>query len=200
MQILNIALLHRLPWTLLIILTLHKWKWINNRLILIDLICSSLKSVLFLENAGFFTVGSPGEVDLFFSRKIGIAETGQIVPILGGARVSGRVNKTNIGVLSMFTDDVAVNDSVSVQKNNFNVARVNQQIGQRSTIGGTFVSREGVGDISNDFNRVYAIDSKIGIGMKYRYPVFLPDPIHPTVLKTEIPLSFKVDINGMDWK
>ena len=124
------------------------------------------KRPFFLENAGFFTVGSPGEVDLFFSRKIGIAETGQIVPIIGGARVSGRVNKTNIGVLSMFTDDVAINDSVSVQKNNFNVARINQQVGQRSTIGGTFVDREGRGGLADDFNRVFALDGKLGIGKK----------------------------------
>ncbi len=124
------------------------------------------KRPFFLENAGFFSVGSPGEVDLFFSRKIGIAETGQIVPIIGGARVSGRVNKTNVGVLSMFTDDMALNDSVAVEKNNFNVARINQQVGQRSTVGGTFVSREGVGEAGNDFNRVFAMDGKLGIGKK----------------------------------
>ncbi|MEQ8303316.1 MAG: DUF5916 domain-containing protein [Cyclobacteriaceae bacterium] len=124
------------------------------------------KRPFFLENAGFFTVGSPGEVDLFFSRRIGIAESGQIVPIIGGARVSGRVNKTNIGVLSMFTDDATFSDSTSVQKNSFNVARINQQVGKRSTVGGTFVSREGRGNLENDFNRVFAIDGKWGIGNK----------------------------------
>lgn len=124
------------------------------------------KRPFFLENAGFFTVGSPGEVDLFFSRKIGISGSGQIVPILGGARVSGRVNKTNVGALSMFTDDVALNDSVSIQRNNFNVVRINQQVGQRSTIGGMYVSRDGIGETENDFNRVFALDGKIGIGKK----------------------------------
>ncbi|MEQ8423285.1 MAG: DUF5916 domain-containing protein, partial [Cyclobacteriaceae bacterium] len=124
------------------------------------------KRPFFLENAGFFTVGSPGEVDLFFSRRIGIADNGQIVPILGGARLSGRVNQTNVGVLSMFTDDLALNDSVSIQKNSFNIARINQQVGQRSTIGGTFVSREGVGEGGADFNRVFAMDGKLGIGKK----------------------------------
>ncbi len=124
------------------------------------------KRPFFLENAGFFTVGSPGEVDLFFSRRIGIAESGQIVPIIGGARVSGRVNKTNVGVLSMFTDDATFSDSTSVQKNSFNVARINQQVGKRSTVGGTFVSREGRGNLENDFNRVFAMDGKWGIGNK----------------------------------
>lgn len=130
------------------------------------------KRPFFLENAGFFTVGSPGEVDLFFSRKIGISESGQIVPILGGARVSGRVNKTNVGALSMFTDDVSLNDSVSIERNNFNVVRINQQVGQRSTIGGMYVSRDGIGETENDFNKVFAMDGKIGIGKKAQFSGF----------------------------
>ncbi|MBT8307926.1 MAG: carbohydrate binding family 9 domain-containing protein, partial [Maribacter sp.] len=53
------------------------------------------KRPFFLENAGLFSVGSPGEVDLFFSRRIGIGEEGNVVPIIGGARVSGKANRTN---------------------------------------------------------------------------------------------------------
>ena len=43
-----------------------------------------------VENAGFFAVGNPGEVDLFFSRQIGIGPGGQPIPNLGGGRVSGK--------------------------------------------------------------------------------------------------------------
>ena len=90
------------------------------------------KRPFFLENAGLFTVGSPGEVDLFFSRRIGIGESGQQVPIIGGARLSGKINKTSIGFLNMFTDDIA---ELDIYKNNFTVARINHQEG-RSAIGG----------------------------------------------------------------
>ncbi|MEK9614482.1 MAG: DUF5916 domain-containing protein, partial [Flavobacteriaceae bacterium] len=38
------------------------------------------KRPFFLENAGQFSVGSPGEVDLFFSRRIGIGNKGELVP------------------------------------------------------------------------------------------------------------------------
>ncbi len=48
------------------------------------------KRPFFLENAGFFSVGNPGEVDLFFSRRIGIGAGGEAIPILGGGRVSGK--------------------------------------------------------------------------------------------------------------
>lgn len=127
------------------------------------------KRPFFLENAGFFSVGSPGEVDLFFSRRIGIANTGQIVPIIGGARLSGRQNKTNVGMLTMFTDEATFtssSDTTSVFRNNFNVVRINQQVGQRSTIGGIFVSREGISESQNDYNHVFAMDGKLGIGKK----------------------------------
>jgi hypothetical protein len=80
------------------------------------------KRPFFLENAGQFTVGSPGEVDLFFSRKIGISENGNIIPITGGGRVSGKIGQTNVGLLSMFTDDV---QSLGIDKNSYNMARVN---------------------------------------------------------------------------
>ncbi|MBL7871682.1 MAG: carbohydrate binding family 9 domain-containing protein [Cyclobacteriaceae bacterium] len=120
------------------------------------------KRPFFLENAGQFSVGSPGEVDLFFSRRIGIGPNGEIVPILGGARLSGKVNNTNLAFLSMFTDNV---ESLGIEKNNFNVARINQQIGQRSSVGGIFVNRNGM-ESSDDYNRSYAVDGKWGIGKK----------------------------------
>ena len=59
------------------------------------------KRPFFLENAGQFSVGSPGEVDLFFSRRIGIGEGGSLVPIIGGSRVSGKIGQTNIGLLNL---------------------------------------------------------------------------------------------------
>ena len=48
------------------------------------------KRPFFLENAGFFSVGNPGEVDLFFSRRIGIGDNGQEIPIFGGGARLGQ--------------------------------------------------------------------------------------------------------------
>jgi hypothetical protein len=61
------------------------------------------KRPFFLENAGLFTLGSPGEVDLFFSRRIGIGPSGEVVPIAGGARLSGKLGGFNVGLLDMQT-------------------------------------------------------------------------------------------------
>ena len=137
------------------------------------------KRPFFLENAGFFTVGSPGEVDLFFSRKIGLDESGKRVPILGGGRLSGKVNKTSFGFLNMFTDEVSEGEVTTIQKNNFTVARVSQQVAQRSYIGGMFVNRSGMGDLENDYNRTLAVDGRWGFGKKAQLFGFYSKTITP---------------------
>ena len=48
------------------------------------------KRPFFLENSGFFEFGTPQEVEIFFSRRIGIDDDQRQVPIDGGARLSGK--------------------------------------------------------------------------------------------------------------
>lgn len=126
------------------------------------------KRPFFLENAGLFSVGNPGEVDLFFSRRIGIGEDGAIVPIIGGARVSGKVGRTNVGLLTMFTEDVA---DAGIEKNNFTVGRVNHEFKGRSALGAMWVSKKGL-ETEDAFNRTLAIDGKWGLGRKARISGF----------------------------
>ena len=137
------------------------------------------KRPFFLENAGLFSVGSPGEVDLFFSRRIGIGDNGQQVPIIGGARVSGKIKKSNIGFLSMFTDEV---QDAEIQKNNFTVARFNHEFAQRSYVGAVFVNRSGMGaDQADDFNRVFAADGRFGLGKKAQLSGFYARSVTPGI-------------------
>ena len=119
------------------------------------------KRPFFLENSGFFTVGNPGEVDLFFSRRIGIGPEGEAIAILGGGRLSGKIGKYNVGLLNMQTDDY----KDRLASNNFAVARVSRDLPNRSSIGGLFTSRIGTGGLAadHDNNRTYAIDGKAGI-------------------------------------
>ncbi|MER3373109.1 MAG: DUF5916 domain-containing protein [Allomuricauda sp.] len=152
------------------------------------------KRAFFLENAGQFGVGSPGEVDLFFSRRIGIGEGGSLVPIIGGARLSGKVGQTNVGFLSMFTDDV---EEAAIEKNNFTVARVNHNFGgTRSSLGGIFISRAGLGEMEDDYNRVYAMDGKWGIGNKAEITGFAAKSVTPGIEDNDH--AFKI-LGNYDW-
>lgn len=140
------------------------------------------KRPFFLENAGQFSVGSPGEVDLFFSRRIGIGPDGEIVPIIGGARLSGKIRNTNIGFLSLFTEDV---EELQIEKNNFTVARINQQLAQRSSLGAIFINRQGMGEAGNDYNRTYAVDGKWGLGKKATISGFYARTQTPDTVSSE---------------
>ena len=65
------------------------------------------KRPFFLENASIFQFGAPQQIDLFFSRRIGLSATGSSgvpIDIIGGARLSGKVGGYNIGMLNMQTD------------------------------------------------------------------------------------------------
>lgn len=155
------------------------------------------KRPFFLENAGQFTVGSPGEVDLFFSRRIGIGEDGNLVPIIGGARLSGKVGQTNVGLLSMFTDDV---NEAGIEKNNFSVARVNHDFSEsRSSLGGIFVNRAGLGDATDDYNRVFAIDGKWGLGKKAQVTGFIAKSTTPGIDEKDHAYKLLANYNWGGW-
>jgi hypothetical protein len=120
------------------------------------------KRPFFLENAGLFTVGSPAEVELFFTRRIGIGPSGEVVPILAGGRLSGKVAGFNVGVLDMQTRAV---DGVA-RANNFGVVRLGRDLPNRSGFGAIFVNRQATGEgvPSGDYNRTYGVDGRWGIG------------------------------------
>lgn len=121
------------------------------------------KRPFFLENAGVFAVGQPGSVDLFFSRRIGIGPSGEAVPIIAGARVSGDAAGMKIGFLNMQTAQLG---EMGIPGNNFGVVRLKRELPNRSFIGGLFTNRQSVGslDTGDEYNRVAALDGQLGIG------------------------------------
>ena len=129
------------------------------------------KRPFFLENAGAFSVRNTGpasgrnmgQTELFFSRRIGIGAGGEQIPILAGARLSGKVTDSlTVGFLNMQTEDVAG----VAPANNFTVARLRQDLANRSSVGGLFVNRQATGSRARpgDYNRTYAADGRWGIG------------------------------------
>lgn len=156
------------------------------------------KRAFFLENAGQFTVGSPGEVDLFFSRRIGIGDAGELVPILGGGRISGKIGQTNVGLLNMVTEAVA---EESIERNNFSVARVNHDFSSsRSSLGALFVGKNELGSHTNAFNQVFALDGKLGLGKKADIIGFLSKSNGPDNLADDHSFQLKANYNWDGWR
>lgn len=128
------------------------------------------KRPFFLENRGLFAVGKNGEIDLFFSRKIGITDSGALVPIRGGARLTGKLpGGMNLGMLDMQTEAVG-----ATAANNYGAVRVAKDLPNRSSVGGIFVNRAAVGDGAgtDNWNRTWGSDVKWGIGESWTATAF----------------------------
>lgn len=85
------------------------------------------KRDFFLESSGIFDFGFNQKALMFYSRRIGLTDTGTVVPILGGARLYGRAGPWTVGVIDARTggDDDA-NDAV---------LRIKHDVFDRSYIG-----------------------------------------------------------------
>ena len=157
------------------------------------------KRPFFLENAGQFTVGTAQQVELFFSRRIGI-NSGAEVPIDGGVRLSGTVGTgTNLGFLYMSDEGVP---GVAAQ-NDYVVARVNQELPNRSSIGAIIVSRDGDGSIngspSDDQNQTYAVDGVWGIGDNMLLQGYFAKTDTPGLTDDDFAFSARMNYSSPVW-
>jgi hypothetical protein len=133
------------------------------------------KRDFFLENEGTFafqdvsirnfrTGSSSRNFRLFHSRRIGLSDTREPLPILGGARLTGKVGENlEVGFLDMQTRSVsAVGGRAAYDAENFAVARVKGQLPGGSSIGAMLVNRQETGAAgAADHNRAYGIDAQV---------------------------------------
>ena len=130
------------------------------------------KRSFFLENAGLFSVGSGGgyfgpDIEMFFSRRIGVGSGGAPVPIIGGGRLTGTLSGMKLGILSMQTDKVKdVTDG-----NQYSVLRLKKELPNRTHFGGMYTALNHLGENAY-VNKSYALDAQLGIGELSKIIVF----------------------------
>jgi hypothetical protein len=156
------------------------------------------KRPFFLENAGLFAVGQPGQVELFFSRRIGIGPDGEAVPIIGGARVSGDLAGLKVGVLDMQTEQVG---TAGIPANNFGVVRVKRELPNRTFVGALVTNRQGIGDYAADvdYNRVIAVDGQLGIGRYGQLSGFAARSFTPGATDPQHALNLQAGYDSEGW-
>lgn len=101
------------------------------------------KREFFLESSGVFDFGSLGREQLFYSRRIGITDSGTVVPILGGARVYGKKGAWTLGVIDARTG--------GVEQANDAVIRVKRDVFDRAYVGAMATGRTGPGRHGGEF-------------------------------------------------
>ncbi len=122
----------------------------------------------FIENSGSFTFGDVTERNyrmgaalsdftLFNSRQIGLTDDGRPIPIVGGGRLTGRVQGWEVGLLDMQTQGLA-----NVGAENFAVARARRNLFGNSDIGILAANRQAT-DGAGGYNRSYGVDANVRV-------------------------------------
>ena len=116
-----------------------------------------------------FNVGAPGSgfgrvADLFFTRRIGLSASGQPTPIIGGARLTGKVDRHNVAAMNITTG------SFGTAGDNFFVGRYSRDILARSKVGGIVIDKQAVGSVFapdtggvSHYNRTFAADTTLAV-------------------------------------
>jgi hypothetical protein len=123
------------------------------------------KRDFFLEGQGIFAFGGrnlagrgSGDSDdvpiMFFSRQIGL-QNGQTIPVLAGARVTGKAGPFDVAALNIETDD---RESADAVKTNFSAVRLRRDILRRSNIGVIATARH-----ANGFDTTAALGADASI-------------------------------------
>ncbi len=116
----------------------------------------------FLEGKEIFRMSDLGEhkeffkpLDIFYSRKIGKSINGEVIPILGGLKLTNKSEDWNLGVLGAYTDDYSENGAEIEPRRGFGVLRAKRRVFENSDIGmlisGTTVDKD-------DYNYVVGLD------------------------------------------
>ncbi|MDG2370461.1 MAG: DUF5916 domain-containing protein [Flavobacteriales bacterium] len=112
----------------------------------------------FIENSDLFGRFGFRNIRPFFSRRIGLYN-GTKVPIIGGARLSGKINENwRIGLMNIQTEG---SSDLSLEAQNYSVAAFQRQIGESSNLSAIIVNQQGFDrnkiDLSS-FNRIVGLD------------------------------------------
>lgn len=131
------------------------------------------KRDFFLEGAdifrfGEYTSGGQASTALFFSRRIGLTDARTEVPIIGGAKLTGKAGRFDVGFLNVYTDaasyfDPWLDQEVSLEPTNFSALRIKRDVFERSSIGFIALSKDPLhpdGSL-NRTNRAFGIDGRL---------------------------------------
>jgi hypothetical protein len=113
------------------------------------------KRIFFQERSDLFNFNLGNDDNIFYSRRIGLYNGSIPVRIYGGARVTGKIGKFDVGFINMQTAKY----TTQLASENFNVLRLKHKIfNPYSYAGGILTSRIGT---DGSYNITYGLDSYI---------------------------------------
>ena len=158
------------------------------------------KRDFFLENSNLFTMGTGSaftttavQTDLFFSRRIGLSDTGLPIPIIGGARLAGKAGANNIAMLDIQTDS-----AFDKPGDNFFVGRYSRDILSRSRVGALFINKDSTAG-SDHYNRTMGVDANLAISRNLQVNSFLAKTQTPGLEGKDMAFYGRVAYRDPNW-
>ena len=139
--------------------------------------------------------GGGGAPTLFYSRQIGI-QGGTPVPILGGARVTGKVGAFDVGALSIQT---AKDSDIGAESTNFTVLRLRRDILGRSSVGVLLQNRSNSVRAESGSNQAWGVDGFFGITSELSLISYYARSITPGLEGDESSYRGQLSYNGDLW-
>ena len=149
------------------------------------------KREFFLEAANIFNIGERSfspmvpPNSLFFSRRIGLSDDNEIVPLIGGVKMTGKEGGLNIGFLDIVADKISYvnsdDDSVDIPRTNYTVARLKQDIFTNSSIGVIGLNKQSID--GHGYTRNFALDANFYLTSNAQMSGFLAQSFEPSVSK-----------------
>ncbi|MGD8426339.1 MAG: DUF5916 domain-containing protein [Balneolaceae bacterium] len=110
------------------------------------------KRAFFQERAGLFSFNTGGSTTLFYSRRIGLTDDGQQVPLYGGLRLTGRTSGWDLGMLTMQSAP-----KYGLDSQNFGVLRIRKSFSESSSSYIGFMSASRIAH-NGSYNIGYGVD------------------------------------------
>lgn len=140
----------------------------------------------FLENSGLFITGDNENIEPFFSRRIGLDETGKPLPLLFGSRLTSRNEKRSIGAIFALQDNLDSSDKTS-----FSVIRYALNHGRTNNTGILFTHKK----TNNETNTVAAISGVHRFGENWRIRYLWTQSFDKTYAKVKFGYGANLNID-----
>ncbi len=135
------------------------------------------KRDFFLENADVFQFGDApnersgtsrdAETQLFYSRRIGLSDAGQPLPLAGGVRLSGQTHGWNVGTMN-----IEQRASDGTPASNYTVSRVRRDLSPYTDAGAVLVYKRGP---HGTYNAAYGVDFSTRMFTKWSINAYVAD-------------------------
>ncbi len=162
------------------------------------------KREFFLQSAGLFSFGGSGSRRrgggrsssylLFNSRAIGIYDEKEI-PLLGGAKLSGKAGKYTLGFLNIQTEKKKIEDSYTEPTTNYTALKVKRDILKNSNIGMMFLNKQ---NNEGYYDRAVGLDSYFSFNNEYSINASIANNIKPDIKDKNWAGTFRAAVNK-DW-